>query len=1067
MASNEHEDMEIDDPDDPPNRRFTLSAQQSVSSSNCHLNPLRWSFYGEEITFAKKCIGSNLKSYIDTGDITVNRNDRTSLTISCVSTSTAKIDIIEIMGNVEKAVSLLRTHKASVNINTLLPSSFLEKIESYIMDRDNLIEDGLLLIRKGYIEIYGFNSSVLKREQRKIEDYQRMVEADYKMNGSQQTLGSSGTDAGGSSYKRGSKLTAFHHAPLRPPLFRTTEGIEVYVYNHSITDLHTDAIVNAANEELKHHGGVAKAIADRAGANMEYECRSYVIKKGGRLSVTENFPTKVTGNLQTKNVIHAVGPRWDSYPDKEHCLEDLCWTIIRALETASSLECVDIGMPAISAGIFGVPKVLCAKMYIRGIIEHSKRRQTSILQVHIVDVDDKIVHEIDNAYREYQKDPTSIEPKKALQRCSYVNKVQATGKSSSRNGETKSHYWLHDTPSRIHGLQDAVENFISNDGMFTVKIYTGSIVRVKDVDAILCSADNTFTGLGYLGMALRTAGGWQYEKNFDAMGTDAFRSNSFVGKCDAAGSLKVRCVVHAVIDSFGTASYENLQKYKKQVRTGLNKVETWRLKSIAMPLVGAGFVEKNQHDMERVCEVMHKLLTDFYREEKPRVFCEINLVNKNPNVTKSLLKHFKQNSVQVPSGHHHTTYSGSDGHKGARPKSASQRAWQQSANYDDSASHNAKYNQSSFNASTRHSRGNTSKPFSKTFHAASQQSVKGDSGDVKSLKREGNETTRFKETPKDVSISPFNGAGNVSSEQKGAGNTRLKQGSEPSQLRKGPVGNTLKQDAEMSATAKQKEAVSGRLKQSTLNRLKCESCYECSEEMARLKCGHSFCKIPCFLPMQKNRTCIICKAKDNFYEDGSSDEFSDGEDTVLEPKTDEPCVICMDDISNPMHLSCGHVFCKECITQSIAHKPACPICGEIFGKLKGDQPTNGNMKVERKSTSLTGYKGVGTIEIRYFFPSGIQQENHPRPGKPYKGTERRAYLPDNKEGQKVLRLLKKAFESRLTFTIGSSRTTGQDDVVTWNDIHHKTKRDGGSFGYPDPTYLMRVQEELAAKGIKE
>lgn len=72
------------------------------------------------------------------------------------------------------------------------------------------------------------------------------------------------------------------------------------------------------------------------------------------------------------------------------------------------------------------------------------------------------------------------------------------------------------------------------------------------------------------------------------------------------------------------------------------------------------------------------------------------------------------------------------------------------------------------------------------------------------------------------------------------------------------------------------------------------------------------------------------------------------------------------------------------------------------------------------------------------------QENHPHPGKPYKGTERRAYLPDNTEGQKVLRLLQKAFDSRLVFTIGSSRTTGQEGVVTWNDIHHKTKRDGGT-----------------------
>ena len=65
----------------------------------------------------------------------------------------------------------------------------------------------------------------------------------------------------------------------------------------------------------------------------------------------------------------------------------------------------------------------------------------------------------------------------------------------------------------------------------------------------------------------------------------------------------------------------------------------------------------------------------------------------------------------------------------------------------------------------------------------------------------------------------------------------------------------------------------------------------------------------------------------------------------------------------------------------------------------------------------------------------------------YKGTKRMAYLPDNKEGQKVHRLLRRAFDQRLLFTIGSSRTTGKEDVVTWNDVHHKTNKTGGPSKY--------------------
>ncbi|XP_048110309.1 protein deltex-like isoform X5 [Alosa alosa] len=93
---------------------------------------------------------------------------------------------------------------------------------------------------------------------------------------------------------------------------------------------------------------------------------------------------------------------------------------------------------------------------------------------------------------------------------------------------------------------------------------------------------------------------------------------------------------------------------------------------------------------------------------------------------------------------------------------------------------------------------------------------------------------------------------------------------------------------------------------------------------------------------------------------------------------------------------------------------------------------------------------------------------HPKPGKPFLGTHRTAYLPDNREGREVLALLKKAFDQRLIFTVGTSRTSGTDDCVTWNDVHHKTNIHGGaqSFGYPDDDYLKRVRDELKAKGIE-
>lgn len=66
------------------------------------------------------------------------------------------------------------------------------------------------------------------------------------------------------------------------------------------------------------------------------------------------------------------------------------------------------------------------------------------------------------------------------------------------------------------------------------------------------------------------------------------------------------------------------------------------------------------------------------------------------------------------------------------------------------------------------------------------------------------------------------------------------------------------------------------------------------------------------------------------------------------------------------------------------------------------------------------------------------QPNHPQPGMPYKAVRRTGYLPDTTRGRKICAMMKVAFDRRLVFTIGTSRTTGEQGVITWNDIHHKT-----------------------------
>ncbi|KAM3621739.1 uncharacterized protein V6R79_015367 [Siganus canaliculatus] len=200
---------------------------------------------------------------------------------------------------------------------------------------------------------------------------------------------------------------------------------------------------------------------------------------------------------------------------------------------------------------------------------------------------------------------------------------------------------------------------------------------------------------------------------------------------------------------------------------------------------------------------------------------------------------------------------------------------------------------------------------------------------------------------------------------------------------------------------------------------------------------------------------------------GQSNSTSTVEGATAGDNKDDTCPICLDTFTNKKQLKCKHEFCQECLKSSEnSMGPACPVCKNVYGMIEGDQP-DGHMSWNSQTLSLPGFPNCGTIVINYHIPSGRQTEKHPNPGRFYSGIQRTAFLPNNQEGNEVVHLLKKAFDQKLIFTVGTSRTTGMDNQVTWNDIHHKTSMTGGSlsFGYPDPDYLSRVKEELKAKGI--
>lgn len=115
-----------------------------------------------------------------------------------------------------------------------------------------------------------------------------------------------------------------------------------------ITEMKTDAIVNAANCQLMRGGGVCGAIFAAANApELQEECDRLAPCPTGQAVITAGY------HLPAKYIVHTVGPIWHGGGQGEQQL--LYDAYANALKTARDAGCHSISFPLISSGIYGYP----------------------------------------------------------------------------------------------------------------------------------------------------------------------------------------------------------------------------------------------------------------------------------------------------------------------------------------------------------------------------------------------------------------------------------------------------------------------------------------------------------------------------------------------------------------------------------------------------------------------------------------------------------------------------------------------------------------------------------------
>ncbi len=137
----------------------------------------------------------------------------------------------------------------------------------------------------------------------------------------------------------------------------------VEVVQGDITRQDTQAIVNAANEQLAPGGGVAGAIHKAAGPQLWEECRTLGGCKTGQAKITRGY------QLPAEYVIHTVGPVYNNSPQNAI---DLASCYRESLLLAKNHGIESIAFPAISTGIFGYPVAAAADIALQAVIAFLK-----------------------------------------------------------------------------------------------------------------------------------------------------------------------------------------------------------------------------------------------------------------------------------------------------------------------------------------------------------------------------------------------------------------------------------------------------------------------------------------------------------------------------------------------------------------------------------------------------------------------------------------------------------------------------------------------------------------------
>lgn len=132
-----------------------------------------------------------------------------------------------------------------------------------------------------------------------------------------------------------------------------------------ITEIETDAIVNAANSSLMGGGGVDGAIHRKGGPKILEECKNIRATEWPEGLPTGKAVITSAGKLKAKHVIHTIGPIWRGGNRGE--AELLAQAYQNSLRLAVSQGLKTVAFPSISTGAYGYPIEQASRVALKAV----------------------------------------------------------------------------------------------------------------------------------------------------------------------------------------------------------------------------------------------------------------------------------------------------------------------------------------------------------------------------------------------------------------------------------------------------------------------------------------------------------------------------------------------------------------------------------------------------------------------------------------------------------------------------------------------------------------------------